>query len=96
MTLWNVAQAEELFCRDGDHGGDREEISWRVHPGGRGGEELTSRECCEMGRFRVDPNRGFPSAPAVHLFRTAEYTPAGVGIRAAGHPWHRRRLDPSR
>ena len=26
-------------------------------------------------------------APAVRICRTAEVTPTGVGIRAAGHPW---------
>ena len=65
-----------------------------VHWGGRGTEEMAGRESRGMGGFRGDLNRGFSQAPAVRLLRTAEATPAGVGIFAAGHPWRMRRLRP--
>ena len=46
------------------------------------------------GRSRKNPIGGRPQAPAVRLRRTAEVTSTGVGICAAGHPRHRRRLRP--
>ena len=33
-------------------------------------------------------------APSVHLRRTAEFTPTGAGIHAAGHPWYQGCLWP--
>ena len=61
-----------------------------------GGENLASQESWGMGGVRGDPTGGIPQAPAVRLFQTTETTPAGGGISAAGHPWNRRRLWPSR
>ena len=37
---------------------------------------------------------GHLQSPAFRLRRTAEVTPTGVGIHAAGHPRHWRRLRP--
>ena len=36
--------------------------------------------------MRPDIGRGGPQAPAVRIYRNAEVTPTGVGIRAVGHP----------
>ena len=39
-----------------------------------------------------NPVGGHTQAPTVRLRRTTEVPPTGVGIRALGHPSHRRRL----
>ena len=49
-------------------------------------------ESSGMGGVRGDPRGGFLQAPAVRLCQNEEVTPAGVGLCAVGHPWHRRRL----
>ena len=40
--------------------------------------------------------RGGPQAPAVRLCGSSEVTPAGVGIRVAGHPRDRRQVRTGR
>ena len=39
-----------------------------------------------VGGICQDPRRGGPQVTAVRLRGSAEVTPTGVGIRAAGHP----------
>ena len=85
-----------VLQRDGDQGGDREQISWGVHQVGRGGGDLAGQESSGMGGVCGEPRGGFPQAPAVHLFRMSEVTPAGVDILSAGHLGHRRRLQPGK
>ena len=55
---------------------------------------MAGRQDHRVGGVRVDPQRGFPQAPTVRIYRTAEVTPAGVGIRVVGYPRHRQRLRP--
>ena len=47
---------------------------------------MDGQEIHGMGGVRGDPRRGLPKAPEVRICRTAEVTPAGVGIYAAGYP----------
>ena len=57
---------------------------------------MSGREGSEMVRFSKNPSGDIPQAPAVSLHQTVEVTPKGVGICAAGHPRHQRRLCPVR
>ena len=78
-----------VLPRNRNNGSDGESISWGVHRGCRGGEELAGRESRGMSGVRGNPSGGILQAPAVCLCRTAEVTLAGVGIPAADHPLHR-------
>ena len=51
-------------------------------------------EGSEMGRVGENTIAGRPQGPEVCLCRTADITPIGVGICAAGHPQHWGRLRP--
>ena len=56
---------------------------------------MVGRQNQGVGGVCVDPLWGFPQVPSVCIYITAEVTPAGVGIHAAGYPEHQQRLRPS-
>ena len=47
---------------------------------------MAGGESAGVDRVGENSVRGRPKAPAVRLCWTADVTPTGVGIRAAGHP----------
>ena len=71
-----------------------EPVPWGFRRRQSFGGHLTGGEVSGIGVVSEDPGRGIPQAPAVRLHRNSEVTPTGVGIRAAGHPRHQRRLMP--
>ena len=85
-------QEPKIVLGNGLESGHGELLRWQFHrePGGR--HNLVSREGVRVDRVGEDTIRGGPQAPTVRLRRTSEATPTVVGICAAGHPRHRRRL----
>ena len=73
----------------------RELVPWRFRRRQGGQGQLVGGEV--SGVDGVDENHvgGCPQAPAVRSRRTVEVTPTRVGVSAAGHPRHHRRLKPS-
>ena len=86
VALGNIAWAEEHFW---------DLVIWVVtrhqYLGGYIEDAEAKRGVATGQNLRVDgvcgnPFQGLPRAPAVCLRRTAEFTPTGVGIHAAGDP----------
>ena len=71
-------------------------LSGRIRGGARGGATMDPDEGRGVGGVGKNFGRGGPQAPAVRLCGSAEVTPTGVGIRAAGHPWDKQRVRTSR
>ena len=84
-----------IIQRNEDGSSHWEPLPWRIHwrQGGLG--HMAGREGAGMGIVGKDTVGSLPQAPAVRLCRSAEVTPTGVVICAAGHTWHRGRLRTS-
>ena len=70
----------------GDPGGDGAPLPGGIHWGQGGRGELVGGKDKRVDGVCGDTLWGRPKAPAVCLHRTAEVTPTGVRIRAAGDP----------
>ena len=84
-----------VLPQDGSTGRNRELIPWWIHRGVGDGGSVDKEKSRGVGGVRPHISRGGPQVPAVCIRGTAEVTPTGVGIRAAGQPRDRRCVRPS-
>ena len=70
----------------GDRNRDGEPIPGRIRGEDGDGDRVGQDQGRGVVGVRPHFDRGGPQAPAVRIYGTAEVTPTGVGIRAAGHP----------
>ena len=90
------SQSRVILPGNGHKSCHRETLPWRFHWQTVGKDHLVGQEVERVERCREDAIGGGPQVTAVRLRRTAEVTPTGVGVHAAGRPRHRVRLWTSR